>query len=466
MTEPTASTSPWSEWRPSAGEPWDLRRAQHLHRRAGFAAMWDELQRNLKDGPRAAIDRLLKGKSCTSGVPADFDALSRLIGDAAVAAGNANRLKAWWLYQMIFSPDPLRERLALLWHNHFATSNLKVESTAAMRRQNELLRKFGRARFAQLLPSVVKDPAILVWLDAAANRKEHPNENLARELMELFTLGEGNFSEGDVRDAARALTGWTVKDDAFRDRPAEHDEGEKTILGRRGRWRGDDLLGILLEHPATPQRLAARLCGEFFGEVAAADKAAHDKAVGLLADGLGERELDIGWAVETVIRSEAFFAERNIGTRVRCPVGFVVGSLRALELVDPPPSTLVLSEWTARLGQDLFYPPSVFGWSGGRSWLTTRTMIGRANYGAVLVAGSLRNPSVPLDALALADQHGAAATLETLAEFFSSLLLGDPRPVDAVKAALKGLDTKHKPTSAVANRLVAALLASPEYQLA
>src|SRR5205085_10392276 len=142
------------------------------------------------------------------------------------------------------------------WHNHFATSNAKVEDLAAMRHQNELFRRHARAPFGALLAGVVRDPALLVWLDAPANRREHPNENLARELMELFTLGLGPYTEADVKEAARALTGWTVADGRFREDAARHDDGEKTVLGRAGRWGGDDLVALLLDHPATARRLA------------------------------------------------------------------------------------------------------------------------------------------------------------------------------------------------------------------
>ena len=137
---------------------------------------------------------------------------------------------------MLASPDPLGERLTLMWHDHFATAQSKVEDLALMRRQNETFRRLARAPFGDLLNASVREPALLLYLDAPSNRKDHPNENLARELMELFTLGIGNFTEADVKEAARALTGWTVDDGAFREVPSKHDDGEKTLLGRKGRW--------------------------------------------------------------------------------------------------------------------------------------------------------------------------------------------------------------------------------------
>src|SRR5262249_32444853 len=201
---------------------------------------------------------------------------------------------------------------------------------------------------AKLLEPSVRAPALLLWLDAQVNRKGHPNENLARELMELFTLGIGNYTEQDVKEAARALTGWTVVEDAFAEVPVRHDDGEKTILNRKGKWKGGDLVKMLLEHPATANRLAFRICELFMGE-----GVVEGTAVKALADGLRERGFEIGWAGETVLRSRAFFSEANLGQRVVGPVEYVIGTARALELFEPPSSTLVLAEWMARLGQDL-----------------------------------------------------------------------------------------------------------------
>src|SRR5262245_39247665 len=172
-----------------------------------------------------------------------------------------------------------------------------------MRRQNDVFRKHARGKFADLLAASVKEPAVLVYLDAPANRKGHPNENLARELMELFTLGIGNYSEKDVKEAARALTGWTVEEGRFAVMPPRHDPGQKTILGATGAWSGDDLVKRLLPHPATSRRLVFKLCRQFFGE-----KGVPVEARESLAAGLRERGLDVGWAVGTILRSRAFFA--------------------------------------------------------------------------------------------------------------------------------------------------------------
>ena len=229
-----ASGGPWAPYVPDSRAPWDLRRVVHLHRRAGFAATWGELQRDLKDGPEATIDRLLQGTSRSCGVPSDFAAFADRLADLALAVPEPGRLKGWWVYRMLFGPDPLTERLTLMWHDHFATSNLKVSDLALMRRQNETLRSLGRGPFGRLLHAMLRDPALLIWLDAPENTRRHPNENFARELMELFTLGIGHYSEDDVKQAARALTGWKLAGEGAQFVPARHDPGAKTILGRTG----------------------------------------------------------------------------------------------------------------------------------------------------------------------------------------------------------------------------------------
>ncbi len=379
--KPSESGPVWRPFVPSKETPWNLLRVVHLHRRAGFAATWGEIQRDLKDGPAARIDRVLSGKSRSQGVPDEFEQTAGLLLDTA---GDPGRLKAWWIYRMYFGPDPLGERLTLMWHNHFATSAVKVRDLGIMRRQNELIRTLGRKCFGEQLDAVVHDPALLLWLDAPANRKEHPNENLARELMELFTLGIGHYSEKDVKEGDRALTGWTVAEGKFHEDTAQHDAGSKTLLGKTGPWKGSDFVRFVLDNPATSVRLAMRLCELFMGE-----GAVDANGVKALAAGLREHDLDVAWGVATILRSAAFFAEKNLGKRILGPVEFVVGSARRLELFEQPPSTLLLADWAGRLGMELFYPPNVGGWTGGRAWINTQAMIGRANYAIALVEGRL-----------------------------------------------------------------------------
>jgi uncharacterized protein (DUF1800 family) len=463
--KPTKRADPWSAYVPSESAPWDLSRVAHLHRRAGFAATWSEIQRDLRDGPEASVTRIVQGKSRIDGVVKDFESVSAALADSAASTAAADRLKAWWVFRMLFSPDPLGERLTLLWHNHFATSNLKVNDLAAMRQQNEIFRKYARAPLGELLRHVMKDPATLDWLDAPANRKEHPNENLARESMELFTIGVGNFSETDVKQAARALTGWSFKPDGFHDFPQYHDDGEKTILGRKGRWRGDDFVSMLLEQPAMSLRLAKRLCEMLLGETFSGKSGATSEQLQSLAKGLREHQLDIGWGVERILRSQTFFAAPNLRSRILAPPEFVVGATRALEQFDPPPSTLLLTEWMARMGQDLFYPPNVFGWPGGRNWLNSRALVARINFADALVNGTARYPAAPANVLDLVERAVGSAEAGPGIRFLSHLLLGIEPPGSLQNTLHSAVPTGTGLTAESARRVAVILLSSAEAQI-
>ncbi len=414
----------WKKYQPSQSLPWNIQRVNHLHRRAAFGATWGELQRDLHDGVEASVSRLLEGEARSYSQRDDFESMSRIIGESAVRSEDEQRLKAWWQFRCLFTPDPLQEKLTLMWHNHFATSNLKVQDLQLMLQQNELLRQHARGPFGQILRAILLDPAMLIWLDASSNRQGHPNENLARELMELFTLGIGNYSEIDVKQAARALTGWSIKAGEVSFKPEHHDSEIKTVLGQTARLNASSLVELLLEHEATSRRLAWRLCDLLMGEQIVSAAAMEE-----LATGLRDHQLDIGWAVATILRSELFFSGANIGSRVSTPVEHIVSCTHSLELLDKPPSTLILADWCSRLGQELFRPPNVGGWPGGRGWLNSRTIIGRANFGAALLSGELHSPTQPADLTRLVSTYceQSGPTPLSTAQLFETLLLSVPR---------------------------------------
>jgi uncharacterized protein (DUF1800 family) len=447
----------WETYEPTAATPWNLQRVVHLHRRASFAAPWKTLQRDLADGPRPSIDRLLAGNQNTEVITEGFESLADTIADSASGSDSPARLKAWWLYRMLMSPDPLGERLTLMWHNHFATSNRKVQNLVFMKEQNERFRQHARGPFDQLLEAVIKHPAMLIWLDADSNRSGRPNENLARELLELFTLGVGNFSESDVKEAARALTGWAIHEGQFQFKPARHDSAIKTLFGKQAKMNGDDLIRHVVEHPCTAQRLTWRICHTFLSP-----EVLDEPSLSELAEGLHSRKLDIGWAVETVLRSQKFFAEENLRTRVLGPVEYIVGAIRSLELCGSPPSTLTLAEWTSRLGQDLFYPPNVGGWTEGRSWLTSRSIIARANFATALIEGRLWRPERRPDWSALLERHATGDRLEEATKWLAQLLWGIA-PQDGLRDVLRAIDSAKAERSL--DLAVALLLARPEHHL-
>jgi uncharacterized protein (DUF1800 family) len=455
----TSQLNYWRPYEPAADAPWNLRRVVHLHRRAGFAATWAELQRDLGGDPQEAVTRLVEGRSRIDGQPSDFESTARLVTETATASFLDRRLKAAWVYRMLYGPDPLAERLALLWHNHFATSNRKVKNLVLMQGQNELFRQLGRGPFGELLSAVVRQGAMLEWLDADKNIAGHPNENLARESMELFTLGVGDYKEADVQESARALTGWKLVGEQFRFDPKTHDDKSKTILGTIENFDGDGLLKLLAAQPATAHRLAWRICVMLMGE-----SKVEDRGLDELAAGLREHELRIAWGVETVLRSQRFFAPENLGNRIAAPPEYVVGAVRALECFQQNPSTLLMADWMARMGQDLFYPPNVGGWNEGRAWLNSGAIVSRANFATALVVGQLTLERSSPGLQQLVKRHTGQSELKPAVEWFGELLFGG-LPADVVagveQAAMRSHDSKLPPLETA----LLMLLTRPEAQL-
>lgn len=412
----------WAPWQPNKLQPWDIIRIAHLHRRTGFVPDWDTIHRSQSDGFERTVARILDHEANESELKS-FEQVSSVIADGASASGEPDRLCAWWVYRMLMSPRPLVERMTLLWHNHFATSIEKVLSVPAMLEQNQLLRKHGLGSYPELLHRIVKHRAMLIWLDASDNRKEHPNENLARELMELFTLGEGHYSERDVKEAARCLTGWTIANDHVRFISERHDSGEKTVLGRNGRMNGDDLINMLLQHEATSRRISKRLCEMFFGEAVV-----DDPAVDHLADGLRKQDLNISWAVGTIVRSQLFWSDANIRSRVMSPVEYVIGAIRALNFLHDPPTTILVARELRRIGQDLFRPPSVFGWPDGRDWIHTRSMLSRQQFVSNLLLGRLHSADHPPIELCRVSSNGISLdSLSPASEGFEFAVENTPK---------------------------------------
>ena len=426
--------SHWNSYAPEASTPWNLARVVHLHRRAGFAATWREIQRDLADGPQVSVTRLLYGTARLDGVPENFETMAETIGRAAVDASDAGRIKAWWIFRFLSSPDPLGERLTLMWHNHFATSLMKVTRLNWMFQQNQTFRKYARGEFHSLLTAMFEDPALLSWLDATENRAGHPNENLAREVMELFTLGIGHYTEHDIREMARALTGITIKDGVVQHDLSRHDSGAKSIFGKTGQFVPRDLPDLLLSQPAAAKRLAWRLCREF-----CAEDAVSPAAIDELATGLRANQLSINWAVETILRSELFFNTANLQNRVADPASFLLGPLRSLECQHNPPCTLAVADALRRMGLDLFNPPNVGGWPGGRTWLSTRTVVARANVVADFVHGRLHVPTAPLDLVPFLQRHSVGESLSDAIQFLGSLFWGsiDDRSIDELVLAVR-----------------------------
>jgi uncharacterized protein (DUF1800 family) len=457
----------WDRYTPDAGNPWDLRKVGHLYRRAAFGATWDELHEGVQLGPDKLVDRLLKGREPS---PVYDGATETFLASAARKFNTSPQASAWWLYRMLHGGHPLREKMTLFWHNHFATSDTKVLNVGYMVGQYELMYTHALGNFAELLQAMSKDPAMMVWLDTVQSKKGQPNENYARELMELFSLGIGNYTEKDIREAARAFTGWEIRNGRFFANTKEHDPGEKTFLGRKGNWSGEDIVRICLEQKAASRFIVHKLYRFLISE---ADTPPAD-LIDPLADSF-RKDYDFGKLVETMLRSNLFFGETAHRTRIKPPVDYVLGMARALEAkMGTANNALNLTTALETLGQIVFHPPSVKGWDGGRTWLNGQTLLFRQN----LALDMARRPAgyrQPATAFVLAEAHGKKSDTDR-AEFFLHLFLQGDVPADtrkkvldyAARAGQEKLPSYWTAEDAAEHRVVSLchlVMTLPEYQL-
>jgi uncharacterized protein (DUF1800 family) len=358
----------WSTYEPSDEVPWDLRSAAHLFRRAGFGATYGELVEAVRRKPTDVVDEMVSA----SPEPESFRTQMRSLIQAALAIGNAKTLSAQWVYRMLTTPAPLLEKMTLFWHGHFATSASKVENAGLMQRQNDLLRQYALGDFSKLLLEISRDPAMLIYLDSIMNRKAHPNENYAREIMELFCLGEGNYSEQDIRELARCFTGWEIKRNKFRFNRYQHDNGTKTVLGTTGELSGEAGVAIVVGQQTAPRFIVRKLIKFFVMD----EPEASDDLVEPLARQMRADKMQIAPSVRRILTSNLFYSTHARGRKVRSPVELGVGFLRSL---DGSTDAYQLADALQQLGQGLYYPPSVKGWDGGRTWINSSTLLGRAN---------------------------------------------------------------------------------------
>jgi uncharacterized protein (DUF1800 family) len=447
------NNTPWLPFEPTPQDPWDLRKVAHLHRRAGFGATWAELQRDLKDGREASVERLLKPRPMTADEKQVLDSLRQGVLDS----NDPDRLKAWWLYRMLYDPDTLREKLTLFWHGHFATSNRKVGSIAQMLGQNELLRRDALGPFGELLTGIVGDPAMLTWLDGAGRNKEKPNENFGREFLELFTLGIGHYAEQDIREAARAFTGWSVDGNKGKFTEKDHDGGTKTFLKKTGAWKAADIVRITLEQPACAEFVCRKLYRFLVSEI----DEPKPELLRPLAEELRGHGYVIGRVVAIILRSRHFYDKSVCRQRVKSPVEYSAGLLRTLDVPRVDVRLLALALACDRQAQELFYPPTVKGWDGGKTWLNSTTVLERGNWANDLIWGNADFGLKPYDPLAWA-QRQKIATDEIAARLLDLLLQDDASPKARDLILQAGRD-------ATANGLRKALqrvVHCPEFQLA
>jgi uncharacterized protein DUF1800 len=412
-TAPAAWTNDLS---PITAADWTYDRAAHLLERAGFGGTPEDIARLAAMTPRQAVDALVEFQSLKndlrpfdpSGIwdpgmdpfpPSRAEAvrLARERGEGlgekvrpegsqrrlqpvvdkffySLAANSieTQRLGLWWANRMLATNRPLEEKLTLFWHGHFATGQNKTRDYRMMLRQNEMFRAQAAGTLRGLLVGILKDPGMLVYLDNGENIKKHPNENFGRELLELFSMGVGNYTERDVREAARAFTGWTNNVLEFKFDPDQHDFGDKTFLGQTGPFNGEDIIDIVLKQPVTAEFVSSKLYRYFVRE---------DVAQPVRAS-LGRTFRDSGYQLKPLLiqifLSKDFYSQPAMATQIKSPVQLVISTYKKLGLREVP-TIPDFGRMTGGLGQSLFDPPNVAGWAGGRTWITPSTLLQRGN---------------------------------------------------------------------------------------
>lgn len=401
---------------PIKSADWNADRAAHLLERAAFGATPEEIAKFAAMTPQEAVRLLVRHKSIPNNLPEFDDSgahdpgldpfppsrpaateqaknTGEALGVKVKPTGNrrlqpvadrffywlrasrleTHRLGYWWANRMLQTNRPLEEKMALFWHGHFATSEEKVRDYRKLLKQNQLFRDKGTGNFRDLLVGVAQDPAMLAFLDAGVNVKGAPNENFAREIMELFSMGVGNYTETDIREAARAFTGWNFTDLNFVVLPEQHDGGVKTVLGHTGPFDGVAVIDVILAHPVTAEYVAGKIYRYFVRE----DLPPQLKKQ--LGANLRASGYELAPLLETIFLSRDFYSDAAVGTRIKPPVELVVSTYRKMGLKEIP-GVPDFNEVTESLGQKLFYPPTVAGWAHGRSWITPGLLLLRGNF--------------------------------------------------------------------------------------
>ena len=302
----------WDHYKPTTSDPWTIRQATHLYRRAGFGGNHEQIQQAIEGGMDESLQQLLFDNHESPAFRAEMAGMTRSL----VANGNLQSLATGWLYRMLKTSNQLHEKTTLLWHGHFATSADKVQDAFMMQQQNDLLREHAVGDFNKMVQGISQNPAMLLYLDSANNRKTHPNENYARELMELFCLGEGQYSEQDIRELARCFTGWEVRNRAYRFNRYQHDFGEKAFLGTQGKLTGEEAVEHVLKQPAAPLFIARKLVHYFV-----IDEPAVDEALLVpLAKQLRKDDFNLMNTIRIILSSNIFYSSHAIARKIKSPV--------------------------------------------------------------------------------------------------------------------------------------------------
>ncbi|HWL94324.1 MAG TPA: DUF1800 domain-containing protein [Phycisphaerae bacterium] len=497
----------------ASSSQWTPKHAGHLLRRAGFGGTPEQIQYLKKLGREKAVEYLVHYESIEGGIePLELDPYEPRRPFGARGKNKADRQKqvaqnrredrllledvlGWWLEAMVMSPRPLEEKLTLFWHGHFTSGYREVKSSHAMLKQNRTLRRHASGNFRQMLLDVTHDPAMILYLNMQQNRKDKPNENYARELLELFTLGPGHYTEKDIKEAARAFTGIAVDqqtgEHVFRWR--QHDDGEKSFLGRTGDLEAADIIDAILEQPAA-SRFIARKAWCYF-----AYPDPEEDVVEALARVLRENNHEFKPMLTAMFMSDAFYSPRAMFTQIKSPTQLMVGTMRALEIA--PHDAAALNIGLRMMGQSLMQPPNVKGWDGGAAWITASTLYNRYNVMGALIAGNDNVQSrrrrqrviaamrqslgqeAPVDEAALsrlqppfdplpAVEKRRLTTAEKLVDHYAEVLLQRPLKPEKRKLLIETMKPHYDRTNPksghnmdVIRGLIHLIVSMPEYQL-
>lgn len=422
---------------PQATDSWTIYEAAHLLNRAGFGGnppeikalhalgrvravesllqspvgvdefpppAWAGRENDAEDARHQAEKRFKIQEAARTMSPRDADQLKRQLNGADQRRERERQMEAqgWWWQKILHSKSPLREKMTLFWHDHFSTSVQKVKTVKLMVRQNELFRRHAMGNFRSLTHEVAKDPAMMLYLDTQRSGKEKPNENFARELMELFTLGEGHYTEADIHEAARAFTGYRIdrKNGTGTQNVRQWDGGEKTILGKTGAFNGADVINLIFEQPAAAEMLAGKLWVYF------ADENPPSAAVQSLASTLRASNYEVMALLREIFLSKQFYSSGVMRNQIKSPVQYLAQMLKQLDIREVRPA--YLSSAQQQLGQLLFSPPNVAGWDWGKAWINTNTLLTRYNIAGVVTSGAAPAPveSMAPVAMMASDEDG------------------------------------------------------------
>lgn len=450
----------------------DIRLIAHLMKRAGFGADKEELERRAKMGYEETVAELVDPSSFN--IPSfDPDTLYRHHPAMENPGGNPLNGQAEWMYRLINTPRPLEEKMALFWHHVFATGNAKVDHCAVVMKQIDLFRNHGLGSYKDLLLMVSKDPAMIFWLDNNQNHKDAPNENWGRELLELFSMGQGNYTEQDVKEAARAFTGWTIEPSLprmpfqrylwnFMYLAEDHDEGEKVFLGHRGNFNGEDIIDIICRQPATARFIARHLYNFFVEDEVQVpswlDIPPKDNvAINILSEALFNSAYDMKHTLTVLFNSDFFKNSKTWHAKVKSPAELVASTMRLIDFHrSPRPGIGAIGLEPGYQGQALLDPPSVEGWHTGKEWIDSGSLLRRINFVADRF-GDMSNPGVRriVDSIAKIENLSPDKLVDSCVELVGPIRLEEKTRselIEHIQGKNSDLKTPAKSSDATAER--------------